>query len=224
MRSKDDIDFLPKQIDIGVEVVDFGADLTNSTTPLVRIDSIEPAHGPTTGETRVLVRGGPFGKWALKYPSPYCKFGDHDGAVVRATYVTCTGEPGSIFEKEARRKQRTYTCLQCDNVVGVSSPQTVQVKVSVTGTFDDNINSVPYEFYPPTKVHAFYPRYGPKDGDTLVKIWGENFIDYGNDDSRCSFGTKVSNMKIYNSTYAECNSTQSDVVEKPIPFTISLNN
>ena len=74
MRSKDDIDFLPKQIDIGVEVVDFGADLTNSTIPLVRIDSIEPAHGPTTGETRVLVRGGPFGKWALKYPSPYVSY------------------------------------------------------------------------------------------------------------------------------------------------------
>lgn len=97
------------------------------------------------------------------------------------------------------------------------------MQVSLTGTFDDNINSVPYEFYPPTRVYAFYPRYGPKDGDTLVKIWGDNFIDYATD-STCSFGTKTTPIKIYNSTYAECNSTQSDVVEKPIPFTISLNN
>ena len=39
------------------------------------IDSIEPEGGPITGETRVLVHGGPFEDMALLYPRPKCKFG-----------------------------------------------------------------------------------------------------------------------------------------------------
>lgn len=34
-----------------------------------------------------------------------------------------------------------------------------------------------------------YPRYGPKDGDTVVQVWGDNFLDLG-DDFRCNFGTR----------------------------------
>ena len=41
----------------------------------------------------------------------------------------------------------------------------------------------------PAKVESIYPRYGPKDGDTVVKVWGENFLDLG-DDFRCNFGTR----------------------------------
>lgn len=39
------------------------------------IDSIEPEAGPITGETRVLVHGGPFENMELLYPRPKCKFG-----------------------------------------------------------------------------------------------------------------------------------------------------
>ena len=45
---------------------------------MLEIDSIEPAGGPTTGETRVLVRGGPFEEMDLLYPNPVCKFGSND--------------------------------------------------------------------------------------------------------------------------------------------------
>ena len=56
---------------------------------MLDIDSIEPSGGPTTGETRVLVRGGPFEELDLLYPNPVCKFGSND-RIVKATYVKCT--------------------------------------------------------------------------------------------------------------------------------------
>ena len=92
----------------------------------------------------------------------------------------------------------------------------------MTGDFTDGVDEALFAYYEPTRIYAFYPRYGPKDGDTPVQVWGENFIDYG-DETRCGFGTKTTPATVFNSTYIECHSPHSDVVEKPIPFTISLN-
>jgi hypothetical protein len=59
----------------------------------VSVDSLEPEGGPTTGNTRVLVRGGPFGEGLDSiFPRPRCKFGKHD-MIVDATYVLCTTAP-----------------------------------------------------------------------------------------------------------------------------------
>lgn len=69
------------------------------------IDSIEPEAGPVTGETRVLVRGGPFQDMGLIYPHPKCKFGSND-RIVPATYVTCTEKPLSMDEKEGKHADR----------------------------------------------------------------------------------------------------------------------
>jgi len=98
----------------------------------------------------------------------------------------------------------------------------VSVQISVTGNFNDGVDEAFFQYYQPTRIFAFYPRYGPKDGDTPVQVWGENFIDFG-DETRCGFGTKTTHAKVFNSSYIECHSPHSDVVEKPIPFTISLN-
>lgn len=51
-------------------IKEFNADLENNPTPKVKIISIEPDKGPMSGETRVLVRGGPFGIWETAYPTP----------------------------------------------------------------------------------------------------------------------------------------------------------
>lgn len=61
----------------------------------VEVASIEPEAGPISGNTRVLVRGGPFKDMNIIYPRPKCKFGKHS-LVVDATYVTCTTEPTPI--------------------------------------------------------------------------------------------------------------------------------
>lgn len=56
------------------------------STPVVKIDSIEPAQGYIYGETRVLVRVGPLTKWEDFYPDPVCRFGNE---TVVAQYVNC---------------------------------------------------------------------------------------------------------------------------------------
>ncbi len=43
-------------------------------------------------------------------------------------------------------------------------------------------------------------------------------------DTRCAFGSKSVLATFINSNYMICVSPFSDVVEKPIPFTVSLNN
>lgn len=84
-------------------------------------------------------------------------------------------------------------------------------------------NSIPFRFYSPTRIFAIHPRYGPKDGETVVQIWGENFLNF-DENTRCAFGTKSVIATFINSNYMVCESPFSDVVEKPIPFTVSLNN
>jgi hypothetical protein len=71
-------------------------------------------------------------------------------------------------------------------------------------------------------VYAIKPRYGPKDGETLVEIWGENFLNY-DENTRCNFGSKSVIAKYYSSTYMTCIAPSSDVVQKAISFSVSLN-
>jgi hypothetical protein len=72
---------------------------------LVNVDSIEPDGGPTTGNTRVLVRGGPFKDMNILFPKPKCKFGSNE-RVVDAQYVSCKGYPQGIEVKEGKHSER----------------------------------------------------------------------------------------------------------------------
>jgi len=81
----------------------------------VSVDSIEPEGGPTTGNTRVLVRGGPFAELELLFPKPKCKFGKHD-LVVDATYVLCTTSPTAIESLEARHKAKVRFAFLPSNI------------------------------------------------------------------------------------------------------------
>lgn len=69
------------------------------------IDSIEPEGGPITGDTRVLVRGGPFEDMTLIYPKPKCKFGAND-RIVEATYVKCHERPLTMEDTEGKSKDK----------------------------------------------------------------------------------------------------------------------
>jgi hypothetical protein len=44
-------------------------------------------------------------------------------------------------------------------------------------------------YYLPPVVKAIYPRYGVKDGETKVEVWGENFKNF-DQMTRCAFGSK----------------------------------
>lgn len=70
----------------------------------LHIHSIEPEGGPTDGDTRVLVRGGPFYNLLSVYPHPKCRFGSNK-RIVDADYVACSVSPipAKDFEKAVIR-------------------------------------------------------------------------------------------------------------------------
>lgn len=94
--------------------------------------------------------------------------------------------------------------------------------VSLTGKFDDITSSLPYRYYQQVEIDGIYPKQGPKDGDTVVQVWGKNFLDLG-DDFRCNFGSRSTQAYLINENAIWCRSANSDVVGKPMPFSVSLN-
>lgn len=78
--------------------------------PKFTITSITPAHGPITGDTKITVRGGPFAKYSLVYTEPKCRFGNNT-LIVGATYVSCTVKARNWDEKEAKKAERSDTCV-----------------------------------------------------------------------------------------------------------------
>lgn len=191
----------------------------NYTGP--RIDSIFPRHGPTTGDTRVIIRGGPFAKYQSEHPEPKCKFGD---AVVSSAYVPCPPSQKWIRGYEGHHDQNTDLCIQCENSPPLAKPENVNVTFtfSLDGFFKDVQDSTWFEYYKPTKIYAIKPQFGPKDGGSTIQVWGEGFLDYG-EETTCAFGVKVSMATVINENYMTCVSPDSDVVNRPMPFSASLN-
>ena len=72
-----------------------------------RMEGIEPNSGPTTGETRVLVRLRNFDQELIPdYPHPNCRFGSVK-YTVNATYVRCAPQPRKVGEREPTQEERT---------------------------------------------------------------------------------------------------------------------
>jgi hypothetical protein len=188
----------------------------------VILDSITPRGGPAYGTTRVTVRASGFGDLVDAYPDPKCKFGTNN-LIVEATYVRCTKRPLSFYDRERGRSgQMNETCVECEASPAKETPEIVSFTVSLTGFFDDVYSSLPYRYYAPARVDSIYPRYGPKDGGTVVQVWGKNFLNYG-DNLRCNFGSKSVVAQFRSSTYLICKAPFSDVVNKPITFSVSMN-
>jgi hypothetical protein len=108
--------------------------------------------------------------------------------IVSATYVTCQTKPMTVNEMEGKRTIRDAYCLQCGSTPPIASPEVVSLMVSLTGDFTDTDDSEVYRYYLPPKISAIYPRYGIKDGNTLVEVWGENFMNFDYQ-FRCGFGS-----------------------------------
>ena len=94
----------------------------------------------------------------------------------------------------------------CENSPKVEFPQNVMFSISLVGDFSDSTSQVEFEYYSPTVIEKIYPRYGPKDGDTPVKVWGRNFKEFGGDGAMCGFGTRDTKATVFNDTYIECRS------------------
>jgi hypothetical protein len=110
----------------------------------------------------------------------------------------------------------------CEDAPPNPKSEIVSFSVSLTGKFNDVYSSLPYRYYEPTSVSNIYPRYAPKDGDTVVQVWGNNFLDLG-DDFRCNFGTRSTKAYFVSNSFLWCRSAFSEVVNKAEPFSVSLN-
>jgi len=78
--------------------------------------------------------------------------------------------------------------LQCENSPLSLNDGLISFTVSITGNFQDVSNSLPYRYYPDTRIYAIKPRYGHKDGFTKVEVWGKNFFNF-DENIRCAFGS-----------------------------------
>lgn len=156
------------------------------------------------------------------YPHPKCKFGANN-MEVEAAYVKCTKKEQSFYAREAKNGEGLDSvCVQCEASPPKDFAEIISFTTSLTGDFDDAASSMPYRYYNKLNVLSIMPRYGPKDGDTVVEVWGQNFLDLG-DDFRCNFGTKSTKAHYINSGRLWCRSPQSDVVDRAMPFSVSLN-
>jgi hypothetical protein len=168
------------------ELEDVKARYEKGTYKLI-IDSITPRGGPTYGATRVTVRAEGIAALVDAYPEPRCKFGSNS-KIVEADYIKCSTAPAGFYAKEKAGGAKSDTCIQCEAAPKSDTPEIIPLTVSLTGKFDDTQSSHPYRYYEPLVVKGIYPRYGPKDGDSVVQVWGDNFLDLG-DDFRCNFGS-----------------------------------
>ena len=94
--------------------------------------------------------------------------------------------------------------------------------ISLLGNFSDAPDATEFQYYKPTVVKAIYPHYGPKDGGTVIQVWGENFLNRA-ENTRCNFGPKSVVAHWKTDKYMICIAPFSDTVAKPITFSVGLN-
>ena len=184
------------------------------------IQSLFPRDGPITGDTRVVVRGDGLEDLVDVFPNPKCRFGSNNN-IVPGEWIRCSKRPPTFYESE-HEQTRNFTCILCEDSPPNPKAEIVTFSVSLTGAFNDVYSSLPYRYYDPPQVFNIYPRYGPKDGDTVVQVWGKNFLDLG-DDFRCNFGTRSTKAYFVSTSFLFCRSAFSEVVNKAEPFSVSLN-
>jgi hypothetical protein len=109
----------------------------------------------------------------------------------------------------------------CDNSPPNKKEEIINVQMSVIGDFSDCTNSSKFEYYNNPQIYKIQPRYGPKDGNSRVQVWGR---DFKNRNLKCAFGSKSVNAIFKNDTYLECYSAQSEVVNLGMPFSVSQND
>jgi len=79
---------------------------------------------------------------------------------------------------QATTLRKNNTCLQCENSPPGRTDEIIAFTISLSGDFSDFENSVGFRYYKDPIITAIYPRYGVKDGNTRVEVWGDNFLNF----------------------------------------------
>ena len=95
-----------------------------------------------------------------------------------ATYVTCTTKILDVSDLEGKKANRDNFCIQCGSSPQIDEEGFVPLSVSLTGDFTDSQESQSFMYYTPPSIKSIFPRYGVKDGQTKVEIWGDNFKNF----------------------------------------------
>lgn len=198
----------------------------------LRLMGIEPNAGPLYGKfliliiigfTRITVRFAKITKDLIEdHPHPKCRFGNSK-MEVNATYGKCMPRPRRVGESEENFWLYNDTCVMCEIAPPSDEPKIVPFSVSFLGDFTDTINSLPYRYYYEPKVTWIFPRYGDKDGGTMIEVFGENFVNF-DQNLRCGFGSEEAPGYYINENYMICYTPSSEIVQREMPFSISLNN
>ena len=72
-------------------------------------------------------------------------------------------------------------------------------------------------------VNKIIPPYGPKNGGTIVTVYGENFIDF-DQFLRCSVGNTDVAAEFLSDTVLQCATPYSDTINVGMPFTVTMND
>ena len=112
--------------------------------------------------------------------------------------------------------------MQCDDAPKSDVDEKIPFMISLLGNFSDAPDAAEFQYYKPTVIKAIYPHYGPKDGGTVIQVWGENFLNRA-ENTRCNFGPKSVVAHWKSDKYMICIAPFSDTVAKPITFSVGLN-
>jgi hypothetical protein len=142
--------------------IDFTGDQVG-TFAFYTVFSTEPALGPTSGGTPVLVMGSGFDTGVSTW---VCRFGT---VSVAATALS-------------------FSQLQCTTPVRVGGGATVSVSVSGDNGASFSSSSVQFAYYDAPTVSSVSPSSGPAQGGTVVTLTGTGFVVQDGRTVLCRFG------------------------------------
>lgn len=93
--------------------------------------------------------------------------------------------------------------MACETSPSHDEADIIPFTVTFTGDFTDSVNSLPFRYYKEPLVHWIYPRYGSKDGGTMVEVYGEDFINF-DQNIRCGFGSAETQGYYVNENFIIC--------------------
>jgi hypothetical protein len=163
--------------------------------PNTEIFGIQPKSGRTLGGTLITVYGHNF----VHGPSLRCNFNnsEHSSAIFfNSTVIKCVTTP---FKGD--------------------TGGTVDVRVSNNGMDYSNTRAT-FRYDAQFEITSIYPTSGPSTGNTIVKISGENFVNFSN--FLCSFGNSTVKATFISTKEIECTSPPFSISRGVVSLDIAL--
>ena len=161
----------------------------------IKIQSVTPRHGPSSGLSQVILEGSGF----MNVESLHCKF---DSQVVTATWLT----------------ENRILCLSPD----YSSPAGA-VSLSVSNGGKDYFSAGVFTYFGRVIIETMLPTSGPYAGGTVVTLKGKGFIPLNS--MKCRFAYVSVAASYVNANTIKCVSPRFLLLsdEELIPVTASIN-